>query len=157
MKETKLIPVYTGNQVERISEKDYLKEIRSFRRRPKEYLELKLVNEKPDSPIMKALLDKVLIELACDNIYSTKRPRNTYFRQYSKEFAQARNRIKVRQHAKWGAEYYDAYLHGDDLFDPYWLGHKEKWRAEGDGYYRKLRERILFDLKDINDKKKKTH
>jgi hypothetical protein len=132
--------------------KDYLKDIRAFRRKPKKYLEMKLTDEPANSPVMKALIDKVCIELAMDSPYPTKRLRKHY-RQATKERAQVENRIKVREHAKWGAEYREAYLHGDVLFDPYYLGHKEKWKREGDIYYRKLRERILFDLKEINKKK----
>jgi hypothetical protein len=131
---------------------NHLKEIKAFQRKPKKYLEGKLANEPPNSPVIKALIDKISIELALDNPYSTKRPRKS-FRQASKERAQVENRIKVREHAKWGTEYRTAYLHGDVLFDPYYLGHKEKWKVEGDIYYRELRERILFDLTDINNKK----
>jgi hypothetical protein len=131
----------------------HLKEVRAYRRKPKKYLEMKLANEQADSPIIKALIDKVSMELAMYNPYSTKRPRKL-FREASKERAQVENRIKVRKNAKWGEEYYKAYLHGDDLFDPYWLGHKQKWKVDGDIFYRKLRERVLFDLKELNQSKK---
>jgi hypothetical protein len=116
-----------------------------YRQTPREILEQKLAQERKNSPVMKALIDKAEFELAHEHPQSS-------------DMDWILERIKRRRRMKRGGEAYSAAAQHDvwiEISKPYLIeGFAEVGRHKGlatvtfDTYYE-----ILFDLRHINERR----
>jgi hypothetical protein len=108
---------------------------------PRDHLEQVLANEKRDSPLIKALMDRIHLE-------NTDIPENNlgYYNQ-------VRDRVRQRRAGKRGKEYAEGLQRSHEIFAPYFEGWQEKQGQHDPTYLERLRGTILADLHDINNHK----
>jgi hypothetical protein len=112
---------------------------------PREHLEAILLKGKRNSPLIKALMDRIHLE-------NTDIPEENlgYYNNTMK-------RVRRRRASKFGKEYAEGLRQSHTVFAPYFEGWQQEQGKHDPTYLKRLRAEILVDLHDINERKKGEH